>query len=304
MTPLFLLIQARNTLHRSYVIKATTEGVKLSTTPQPVVLTQEFVDSALILSDVLDLNELSAVELLLAGEQRQADFPGLTRGLIAVLLYYDGRRSLATTLRSLIQAREGVSWTMGLNNMLSTVIGTYTDYLFQNGLVDNVLTLLSQINVREELDKLTKVRGIKDAQHSQQISDLIEEQRNALADCLFYWACQSPLPLEETLKVLAYLKKIPAEYEIQPLDYTTLSLYMTVLASFNIGDAALEAPLLDDSFVDEQYPVISDSAFVSTVHQELCKDDWAYPAMGVAVNFAWGILLRECSPLDAFRGQK
>ena len=40
-------------------------------------------------------------------------FPGLTRGLVAVLLYHDGRRSLVASLRSLIQAREGVAWTLG-----------------------------------------------------------------------------------------------------------------------------------------------------------------------------------------------
>lgn len=41
-------------------------------------------------------------------------FPGLTRGLVAVLLYHDGRRCLLASLRSLIQAREGVAWTLGL----------------------------------------------------------------------------------------------------------------------------------------------------------------------------------------------
>ena len=78
---------------------------------------------------------MSAVELLLAGEQQMprsamllttcflfipvppfchvSRFPGLTRGLVAVLLYHDGRRCLVSALRSLIQAREGVAWTLG-----------------------------------------------------------------------------------------------------------------------------------------------------------------------------------------------
>ena len=64
---------------------------------------QDFIDEALVLSDILELNELFAVELLLAGEQQQPDFPSLTRGLVSVLLYHDGRRNLVTALRNLIQ---------------------------------------------------------------------------------------------------------------------------------------------------------------------------------------------------------
>ena len=296
------LIQPRNIVHRESVKKATKEGVALSTHPQPLILTQEFINQALVLSEVLDLNELSAVELLLAGEQSQPDFPGLTRGLVAVLLYYDGRRSLVTSLRSLIQAREGVLWTLGLSSMVTSVVTPFTDYLLQNGLVDNILTLLGEFSAKEELDKLSKARGIKDARHCQQISDLIEDQRNALADCLFYWACQNPLPCDEILKILACLKKVPADDEIKPLNYTTLCLFLTLLACFNIGDASTDGSSLDSSLVDEHYPILSDSNLLSAVHQELAKDDWAYPALGAAVNFAWGVLLRECSPLDAFRG--
>lgn len=252
---------------------------------------------------MLDLNELSAVELLLAGEQSQPDFPRLTRGLVAVLLYYDGRRNLVTSLRSLIQAREGVLWTLGLSSSVVSVVNSFTDYLFQNGLVDKILALLEETSVKNELDKLSKARGIKDTRHCQQISDLIEEQRNALADSLFYWACQNPFPKEAFLKILDHLKRIPAKDDIQPLDYTSLSLFLTLLACFNIGDTSTDSPSLDNSLVDDRYPILSDSGLLSAVHQELKKNDWSYPALGAAVNFAWGVLLRECSPLDAFRGK-
>lgn len=45
-----------------------------------------------LLSEVLKLNELVCVDLLLAGEEHLPRFPCLTRGLLAVLLYYDGKR--------------------------------------------------------------------------------------------------------------------------------------------------------------------------------------------------------------------
>ena len=87
----------------------------------------------LIISDILNLNEYACVDLLLAGEQQQPNFPGLTRGLVSVLLYHDGRRSLVSALRTLIQSREGVTWTLGLNEDLLQLVTSYTDSLRDEG---------------------------------------------------------------------------------------------------------------------------------------------------------------------------
>lgn len=43
-------------------------------------LPSQFVEEALLLSDILDMNELAAVELLLVSEQQKANLPGQTRG--------------------------------------------------------------------------------------------------------------------------------------------------------------------------------------------------------------------------------
>ena len=45
---------------------------------------------------------MSALQLILLGEERLCDFPGMTRGLVAVLLYYDTRKTTVETLRELI----------------------------------------------------------------------------------------------------------------------------------------------------------------------------------------------------------
>ena len=49
-----------------------------------------------------------------AGEQQQSHFPGLTRGLVAVLLYWDGKLCVANSLRALIQSRHGKTFTLNL----------------------------------------------------------------------------------------------------------------------------------------------------------------------------------------------
>lgn len=65
-----VLIQARNASHRAQVEKAVKDGLQVPSLPSLHTLPQDFVDEALILSEILDLNEISSVELLLAGEQQ------------------------------------------------------------------------------------------------------------------------------------------------------------------------------------------------------------------------------------------
>ena len=186
-------------------------------------------------------------------------FPNLTRGLVAVLLYYDGRCSLVASLRTLIQAREGISWTLGLNQATVNLVTSFTDDIFSDGLVKKVLALIDSISVKEELDKLAKGRAIGDAKHRQQIVEFIKEQRSCLADCLLHWACQNPFPKAETLQLCDHLrrKKLEAtewdegqgvggsdksgggEKEVVCLDAVNLTLFHTLLACFNIGESTV-----------------------------------------------------------------
>ena len=56
-----------------------------------MTLSQSLVEEALIVSDLFKLKELSSLQLLLHGEEQLPQYPGLTRGLVAVVLYYVGR---------------------------------------------------------------------------------------------------------------------------------------------------------------------------------------------------------------------
>ena len=172
---------------------------------------------------------------------------------MAVLLYHDGRRGIVSALRTLIQAREGVAWTAGLSTSIVNLITAFTDQLFEEGLVGKILSLLDSITVEGELNILAKGKGVGGPQHRQEIVDLVTEQRSLLADCLLYWACQNPFPKAETLKVLRYLQKVqvgtpsssgghahPPGQEVVPeyqhMEPTHLSLFLTLLACFNLGD--------------------------------------------------------------------
>ena len=77
------------------------------------------------------------------GEENRPDFPGLTRGLVAVLLYYDGRRSLVTALRTLILALEGPTWTLSLSPDLTHLTNTYVKNVVNENLTNKILGMIT-----------------------------------------------------------------------------------------------------------------------------------------------------------------
>ena len=56
------------------------------------------------------------------------------------MLYYDGRKALVHALRTLIQGRSGVSWTLGASDDITDLISKYTQSLIEDGLVDKILS--------------------------------------------------------------------------------------------------------------------------------------------------------------------
>lgn len=146
-----------------------------------------------------------------------------------------------------------MAWTAGLSPAIVGLVMTFTNQLFEDGLVPRILTLLDNITVEGELNILAKGKGIGGPQHRQEIIDLVTEQRTGLADCLLYWACQNPFPQKETMRVLQHLQKVhvdtpssgspalPGQQVVREygrMEPISLSLLLTLLACFNIGDSA------------------------------------------------------------------
>lgn len=69
------------------------------------------------------------------------NYPELPRGVVAVLLYYDGRKSLVTSLRTLVQARSGNLWTVEMAAPVAVnYINRYTNELVQDGIIAKILS--------------------------------------------------------------------------------------------------------------------------------------------------------------------
>ncbi|XP_035827391.1 nuclear pore complex protein Nup205 [Aplysia californica] len=290
---------AKNTTHRDLVKKSTTEGIVVQGEQRKQTFTQQFVAEALILSDVFDLNELAAVELLMAGEVQLPNYPGLTRGLVAVLLFYDGQRSLVSALRALAQAREGRTWTVGVTPEIQTLINDFVDQLLQGGLVGSILDLIKSMVIVKEMDKLQKDRALGPPKHRKQVTDLYTEIRQTLADTIFCLACQRPLNRQDTLRLLAYLRQESSLGGDETLDKVNLSLLQALWYCFDVSLLQKE----DSEEVLSLLPVLSDQNYMQEVHQELVSaQTWGIPGLKAAAQFGWAIMLRQISQFNVGNG--
>ncbi|KAM6168225.1 nuclear pore complex protein Nup205-like [Erethizon dorsatum] len=290
----------KNVQQHEMVQKASTEGVAIQGQQGTRPLPEKLIKEAFILSDLFDIGELAAVELLLAGEHQQPHFPGLTRGLVAVLLYWDGKRCIANSLKALIQSRRGKTWTLELSPELVSMTTRFTDELMEQGLTYKVLTLVSQIDVNNEFEKLQRDRGLGSEKHRKEVSDLIKECRQSLAESLFAWACQSPLGKDDTLLIIGHLERVTVEAN-GSLDAVNLALLMALLYCFDISFIEQSTEERDD--VIHQLPLLTERQYIATIHSRLQDSQpWKLPGLQATVRLAWALALRGISQLPDVTG--
>uniref|UniRef100_A0A8C3AR20 Nucleoporin 205 n=1 Tax=Cyclopterus lumpus TaxID=8103 RepID=A0A8C3AR20_CYCLU len=227
---------------------------------------------------------------LFPGEQQQPHFPGLTRGLVAVLLYWDGKLCVANSLRTLIQSRHGKTFTLDLSGELVALTTRFTDELMTQGLTKRILTLVSEINETREFERLQKERGLGNEKHRKEVSDLIKECRQALADSLFSWTCQSPLSEDDTLALISHLETVTAQAD-GSLDSVNLALVMALLY-------CLDVSFIEQGTEDRDGENMIVSQYVDAVHSRLMEGQpWKLSGLQAVCRLAWALSLRVLSQL-------
>ena len=238
-------------------------------------LPAQVVEEALILSEMFNLNEMMALQLLLSGEERLCDYPGLTRGLVAVLLYYDGRKTLVETLKTLILGRQGCTWTLEATPDVSVFVTKFTQELVNEGLVQNILDLLSGLNWINEMATLQKNMALGDPKHRYQVKELFKGILRGLADCIFALAAQTGLRKIDTLKLMDYLARVRLDQGNSDgsLDEITMALLLALLYALDISRVSKVNSNMISADFNEEYrallPILNDSTFISTIHREI-----------------------------------
>jgi len=255
----------------------------------------QVVEEALIVSEMFDLNEMSALQLILHGEERLCDHPGQTRGLVAILLYYDARKTVVDTLRALILGCRGATWTLETSEDIVNLVTDFTkDLVSKDNLVQTILNLLKSLNWQSELGKLQKNMALGDARHRSQVEELFKGIQKGLAGCLFALAAQLGLGVADTLKLANHLAGIKLEDTNADcsLDDVDIALVMALLYALDISRVG---QLSDADAARVSLPILEDPTAVATLHKELYQSpssrDWNHEGIASLVRFAWAMTL-------------
>lgn len=129
------------------VTRAQREPIQIHGLKSKHLLSASQIEEAIILSNLYNLNELACVELLIDAETQMQYFPGLTRGLTAILLYYDNKKLLVNTLKTILLARNGRTWILDetIPNDVTRFINDFINKLIQDGLIKNLIGNLAYI---------------------------------------------------------------------------------------------------------------------------------------------------------------
>ncbi|PIK50510.1 putative nuclear pore complex protein [Apostichopus japonicus] len=261
---------AKNAQHREQLRKANTDGIQLDGETGPKTYQ----------------------------EQEQPRFPGYSRGLVAVLLYYDGRASLLNSLQLLIQARKGRTWSFEIEEEITELATEFTDDLMKDGLTKKILTLLEKLDVVKELDKLSKEKALGDAKHRYDVTEFLRGIRTSLAESLFAWSCQTPLIRQDLMLLFNHLRKHAAVDQTGCLDEVTIALSMSYLYSIDISN--VEPRDEDRDELAKLLPLLQDPQYLPDLHQLVSKDTdasdtEAWKGLKTVLEFGMGITLRRAT---------
>lgn len=252
------------------------------------ILSNELFQEVTIMSDMYNLNEYMALDLLCTAQIQLSYHPGLTRGLVAVLLYYDGRKALVSSLKLLMQARQGVLWRIDIADGVAKYITDYTNDLLNNGVFNRVLELLKSMDTSKEIELLQKNRALGNPKHHRQVLDLFEEIRQELADIVYMWAAQTGLPRGPAINLISYLRTLkPEEDAFGGIDNISLTLEMALLYALDLSILHIRE---DGEEMVNSLPLISENGLMKLLIEELspAKGKWECEGLQALATLALG----------------
>ena len=179
----------------------------------------------LIISDLYDIDEYRTLELIWAAENRLPQFPGLTRGLVAVLLYWDGRFALTSALRNVCQMHIGM---VNAHPGIDHIADQFQNILFDEQIVKKLLEAYADFSVEGELDKLAKQRGLGDARHRRNLRRLMDGIKQGIAESIFYLSYHTRFDTTAIMETLKYISKIDLEGTAAPSPPDTMILFALI----------------------------------------------------------------------------
>lgn len=266
------------------------DGINIKGVGQQV-LSRELYQEAIILSDMYELNEFVALDLLCTAQIQMSYYYGLPRGLVSVLLYYDGRKCVTSCLKLLVQARKGVSWSINIQSDLVNSITAFTDQLLENGLFNRIFELLRTLDLSKELEKLQENMALGGPRHRRQVIDLFNDIKQNLAEIIFLWSTQCGLPREPSLGLINYMRQLKVEEDASgTIDNVSFYLLMSLLS---IMDLSIMHIREDGDDIVQTLPILSDKDFLNMLINEMSqtKPKWVSEGLQATATLGYVVML-------------
>ncbi|XP_075990057.1 nuclear pore complex protein Nup205 [Anticarsia gemmatalis] len=256
---------AKNPSSRDEIKRGVTEGVTLPSIGR-TLLSKELVDEAIIISDMYNVSEYLALELLHTAQRQSPRHPGLPRGLVAVLLYYDGRRAMVQALKELVMATDGVSWSINAREEIITYVSRYVEQLISDGLLANALDALRRFTLESELELLQNNRALPPSKHHARLVTTIETTRKLLAGVVFAASAQRGLSRDILLRLINEQTTSPSQGPTGALDEISLALQMALLYALDLSVLHRRE---DGEELAKKLPLIQEPDLISVLLDEL-----------------------------------
>lgn len=277
----------KNLASREELKRGMTEGITLPSIGRTII-SKELVDEAIIISDMFNVNEYLALELLHTAQRQLPRHPGLPRGLVAVLLYYDGRRALVQALKELCMAREGVCWSISARAEVVWYVSRYVEQACSGGLGAGVLDALPRCDVRATLDLLHAHRAAPPHPHLARLCATLNDTRKLLASVLFTLSAQRGLERDLLLRILSEQSTSPSLGPTGALDEVSLALHMALLYALDLSVLHRRE---DGEELAKKLPLIQDPELISVLVEELSPQQPAAGGARALCQLALGLAL-------------
>ncbi|XP_067638350.1 nuclear pore complex protein Nup205 isoform X3 [Eurosta solidaginis] len=282
-----LVYPQKNEKHRQVLKNGLIDGVLTSKYSRSVPISKELIDEALIISDMFNVDEMMAMELLCTAQREMSRHPGLSRGLVAVLLYYDGKKTLVHSLRDLFRATSGISWITEIPKEITSLVSTFTQNLVNNyNILDRIVSLLDELDISKEIVILTKNRALGSKKHQNQIQRLYHDIKLGLATALFYWAAQRGLPKAIVVKLIKNLSTLAQGQASGVINDITLTVIFALLYAC---DTSVLLRSEASTAITHNIPILSQGDFLQTVHEALTVS--YQDGLNAVLELAFGLAL-------------
>ncbi|KAI9590013.1 nuclear pore complex protein Nup205 [Glossina fuscipes] len=281
----------KNERNREQLKIHTSQGIPISGSSRTMVVSKDFVDECIIISDMYDLDEFLALELLCTAQRQMPQHPGLPRGIIAILLYYDGRKAIATSLRDLFQVTNGVSWISELPKELTSIVSSFTQSIVEDSnVLDRILDLLEvELDLTNETLLLAKNRALGPSKHQNQITELFQNIRLALVTALFNWSAQRSLPATIVTRLIKVLSKYKSTEASGSIDDVTLTMLFALLYAYDTSILQTQ----EDNPLIQNLNMVKDGEFAQQIYNVLMSETIPEQNDGINsfIKFSFGLSL-------------